>query len=99
MRESEELEAIKRAVQDVGLPEYVHGLEFEFDDDWSGDPAVWIMVIISDEMADSDSFPQWSLDIRKRIMEAVRGADASRRPYVRFWSESDHAELAREGRA
>ncbi|MBI3118971.1 MAG: hypothetical protein HYZ00_09820 [Candidatus Hydrogenedentes bacterium] len=87
---------IRSAINKADLPESVLEVKTEFDADATGDPAVWLYVIVSDKEANSRKFSQSSLDILEKLREAVQQTGVDRWPYIRFRSESEQATLSEE---
>jgi hypothetical protein len=60
--------------------------------DSSGDPALWVWVIVKDEAADSH-FSEKAATIREQVVAVLEDARISRWPYVRFRTESEQNEV------
>lgn len=69
-------------------------LRFNTGLDNTGDPAVWIWAILSDEGADESVFAQNTTSIHKILAAAARRACPNRWPYIRFRSMSEQNEYA-----
>lgn len=85
-----ELENIRHAVGRV-IPDYVDHVEYTLDADATGDPAVWIYIILKDEVVKDASFFDRAETVRQAVVEALNGVDTHRWPYVHFTSVSEHA--------
>ncbi len=81
------------------LPSGVHSLMFETGDDWAGDPGVWVWVELEDDAAREEVFSSNVRRIRENLDRAVRKADSSHLPYIRFRTVSEMTDLGRHGRA
>jgi len=69
----------------VFFPGFVLGLDYTLDTDWSGEPGVWISVIVPDDVdPDSDEFIRFSQEFRKDVWRAMEVAKSNRIPYVRY---------------
>jgi hypothetical protein len=78
-------------------PPRVVRIELEEGFDSTGDPALYIWVLLDDETAlDDDVTWQNVKQIDRTIRETLRGADEQRWPYVRFRTESEHRTLTEE---
>jgi hypothetical protein len=63
--------------------------------DSTGDPGVWVWVIIKDEAADL-KFREQVAETRRQVDAAIHEADIGRWPYIRFRTESEQHELEAE---
>jgi len=69
-------------------------LRFNTGLDHSGDPAIWIWAILSDESTDDDSkFFQTTEQVRNLLDAAARELAPERWPYVRFRTVSEQTEI------
>jgi len=91
-----EMETIKQALGMASLPSYVKDCKYRLDTDSSGDPAVWIWVIMTDTEVESPSFPSDRHSVKKSVVKLLRESGIERWPYVRFRSESEQNALSRE---
>lgn len=88
--EPEGMAIVRALMQGEPLPDFVLGIDYTLDDDWSGDPAVWVWVIIRDDIdPESDEFQDFADQLRRRAWEALSVMGSDRIPYVRFRPESD----------
>ncbi len=92
MSEQEQVETILGSIE---RPSFVTEIRHILDNDWSGDPAVRIWVILRDDIADSGEILEYSQPIRSTIARALRDAEIDRWPYVHFRGQSEQAELDR----
>lgn len=83
-------EAVIRALWAGPVPEFVLGLDYDLDTDWTGDPAAHIRVIIRDDAdPESDEFQEFVVQFDDRLFDAMREARSNRFPYAGFLPESD----------
>lgn len=74
--------------------EAVEGYRVDHGPDSTGDPAVWVFVVVDDARLD-DVWPVWD-QLRQDIREAVaRVAGTETMVYVRMWSADDLDEQVR----
>jgi hypothetical protein len=67
------------------LPDFVLGLDYTFDTDAAGDPAVWVWVILDDALdPESASFAAFARTFPNRVQKALRAANSNRLAYVRY---------------
>jgi hypothetical protein len=74
------------------FPEYVHDFAVRIGNDSTGDPAVWIWVIIKDEVG-GKGFIKRVPEVEQRIETALRRARIKLWPYVHFRTESEQHDL------
>lgn len=91
-----EEETVREVVENAQLPDFVRGVQAEFDNDAAGDPAVWLFVTVSDDESESDKFEDHALAVLDTLRKAVLSSGIQRWPYIRFRSESEQAMLAEE---
>jgi hypothetical protein len=77
---------------DSKFPDYVVGLDFEFGDDWTGDPIIFIWIILTDLMAESDHFFETSLDFQDQLRQSI-GAKFNEFVHIRFRSKSEQRKI------
>jgi hypothetical protein len=69
----------------ITFPDFVLGLDYTLDTDWSGDPGIWIWVIVPDDVdPDSTEFRDFSTRFRKEVSRALAEINNNRLPYVHF---------------
>ncbi len=82
---------VDEALKGAQFPEYVVDKRFRLDLDSTGEPAVWIWVVLSDDKTDLP-FEQVA-EIRDSIRSALKGAGIELLPYFRFRTESEQSKL------
>lgn len=90
----DELELIKDAVNGISLPHYVREVKYELDEDWTGDPAVYIYLILADELTQEPGYQDDVLRVNQEVSNAVFASGTDRFPYVRVRTVSEERELA-----
>ena len=83
--------AVDQALQGAELPEYVLEKRFQMGVDTTGDRAVWIWVVLSDDKEDVPS--EEVAQIRNSVRGALKGAGIDMWTYLRFRTESEQATL------
>ena len=79
------------------FPDFVLGLDYTLDTDWSGDPGIWIWVIVPDDVdPDSSEFREFSTQFRKEVRRALGEIKSDRLPYVHFRLLSEAIGAAKE---
>ena len=77
-----------RAIQDIvkgrPWPPAVKGFELEFGEDSTGDPAVWVWLMIDDDVSPSAEKIRELGYFSRDLQSAIIDAGLSRWPYVRF---------------
>jgi len=89
----DELERIRNAVDAVGLPGYVREVKYHLDEDWAGDPAVYIYLILADDVAEDSANADDIFRITQAATWAAFEAGVERTPYVAVRSESEEREM------
>ncbi|MCP4593517.1 MAG: hypothetical protein GY842_22495 [bacterium] len=92
MSEQEQIETILGSIE---RPSFVTEIRHILDNDWSGDPAVMIWVILRDDVAESAELLKRTEPIRTTVVQALRDAGLDRWPYVHVRGQSEQAELDR----
>lgn len=90
MSEQEQIESV---LASFDCPPYVTELRYKLDNDWSGDPGVWIWVILRDDIADSADLRKYTRPVTSDLAQAVHNAGIDRWPYVHIRGQSEQAEL------
>ena len=89
-----ETEELGRRIDELALPDGVVKLRYTVGDDWSGDPAIFFWVTLSDEAARRPVLHRMSRRVQDLIAERI---DPMREwgliPYFSFRSESEQAML------
>jgi len=88
-----ELEQVRDALESVQFPEFVLSWDFELGEDSTGDPAVWVWVIVRDDAADRPDFTKVSTGVEWKIREAFVAKGLGRWPFVRFRTASEQRAL------
>lgn len=86
------LAQVKEIVGKIPLPDFVHDIEYELDEDHLGNPCVRIQVIVSDDSGLTD-VPKY-LELKSAISRAVLDTENENWPYVSFIGESKHEPMA-----
>ena len=73
---------------------FVESWDSEFGADSTGDPAIWIWVVVKDETAKQADFAELSSEVERSIREAIASSGISRWPYIRFRAISELRALA-----
>jgi hypothetical protein len=89
---------IASILRQMKLPETVVDLKHEFGIDSSGEPAVWIWVVLQDAVAGRPTFFSETQEIRERIKSVLRREGVRRWPYIRFRTASEQQSLNGGGR-
>jgi hypothetical protein len=74
-------------------PDSVVDLDYHIGRDSTGDPAVWIWVIIPDEVAESPRFFEITEELAQYFEVLLKHWDISFWPYIHFRTVSEQAEL------
>jgi hypothetical protein len=93
----EELTQLRTAMKAVNLPDSVQTWDYEFGRDSSGDPAVWIWIVVDDEAAVDVTFTAATTRLQRDIHRALQRAGLDRWPYVRFRTFSEQRALQAVG--
>jgi hypothetical protein len=76
------------------LPPEVVNWRYTFEDDWSGDPAIFFWITLSDEAAQPDRLPEVTQRVNAAIYERLNPlGEWGLIPYVNFRSQSEQAKL------
>ena len=76
------------------LPPGVVKLRYTFEDDWSGDPAIFFWVTLSDDAARKEVLPRTSRRVKDFITQQLEPmAQWALIPYFNFRSQSEQAKL------
>ncbi|HET6573867.1 MAG TPA: hypothetical protein VFG68_09715 [Fimbriiglobus sp.] len=93
--DDESLRVVK-AAKDVmaadWFPKFVVGFDYRLGDDWSGDPAVWVWMIGTDEAAERDQLYEWLDPLRQAIIERLDAEGIGRLVYLNFRTVSEQRE-------
>jgi hypothetical protein len=84
----EEVRRFYDLIRDHGpWPGGIERVEFRFGEDWSGAPAVWIVLIAKDEWNPSKERMQAIRRVLEELTAAVRSLGTDRWPYTRIVDE------------
>jgi hypothetical protein len=80
------------------FPDFVLGIDYTIDTDATGDPGIWIWVIVPDDVdPDSNEFRQFATWFPKAVRSALGQAKSDRLPYIHYRPLSEAVELMSEG--
>ncbi len=84
---------ITRILNEVRLPDYVLSTPHTLDSDATGDPAVWVLVVVSNSAPDE----AWSAgrvgEVRATLKQAIRESGLERWPYIEFCAQAELDQL------
>jgi hypothetical protein len=82
------------------FPDFVLGIDYTLGTDATGDPGIWIWVIVPDEVdPDSGEFRQFVSWFPKAVRSALAQIKSERLPYIHYRPLSEAVGLLREGAA
>lgn len=81
----------------VEFPDFVQTWDYEFGRDSSGQPAVWIWLVVDDAAADDPAFTAATTRLRREIHRSLQREGLDRWPYLRFRTFSEQRELQAVG--
>ncbi|WP_395142380.1 hypothetical protein [Armatimonas sp.] len=98
MNESSESveQKIAAIIESVPKPEFVASLSFHLSEDWSGDPAVMILVLLKDGEKPDNAYLDKVNAYSFVLLDTISQTRLGYLPYVTFRLESEQAELDRE---
>ncbi|WP_309722580.1 hypothetical protein [Armatimonas sp.] len=98
MNESNESikQRIAAVIESVPQPEFVASLSFHLAEDWSGDPAVMILVLLKDGEKSDNAYLDRVNHYKHMLLDAVVIASTGYLPYATFRLESEQTELDRD---
>ncbi len=91
----EQLKEFEQNVQQAfgKFPGEVVRVRYSFGEDWSGDPAIYFRIVLSDEASEDDRLADVTQRIRRELVDDL-GLDASDYfPYFNFRSKSEEDKL------
>ena len=92
---TKESQRISRVLETTPVPDYVVNWFFEVGSDSTGDPAIWIYFLVTDEAAARPDLTKAITDVDHRIRERLAQEDIHRWPYVRVRTVSEQSGLLR----
>jgi hypothetical protein len=92
MSEQEQIETLLGSIK---RPSFVTEIRHVLDNDWSGDPAIMIWVILRDDFTESGEILKRTEPVRTTIAQTLRDAGIDRWPYVHVRGQSEQEELDR----
>ena len=95
MNESIE-QKIAAVIESVPKPEFVASLSFHLSEDWSGDPAVMILVLLKDGEKPDNVYLDKVNGYKHSLLDKVLAEQTGYLPYATFRLESEQEELDRE---
>jgi hypothetical protein len=93
----QELDRLRIAMRSVRFPDFVQTWDHEFGRDSTGEPAVWIWVVVDDDAPDDATFTTTTTRLQREIHRALDRAGLDRWPYVRFRTFSEQKSLQAVG--
>jgi len=94
INEAEIAKGVAGVAQELA-PEVVH-IRYEIGTDWSGDPAIYFRILLSDEASKENRLYQIATLVRSRLQEALGLGTFCLLPYFNFRSVSEQAVLGEE---
>lgn len=85
----DEYETIRSVLAAITFPEGVVDWELELGEDWVGDPAAFVSIVVDDAVWDEAWIDAHSMPIRNAIYDAFAAAEIEHWPFVRFMLTSD----------
>lgn len=89
---SQRLASSLQSVERKLRPDVVR-IRYSFGDDWSGDPAIFFRVVLSDTASGRADLASFTGEIGTRIYDELNLADLDYRPYFNFRGESEQSRL------
>ncbi|MFO0958438.1 MAG: hypothetical protein U0800_13575 [Isosphaeraceae bacterium] len=74
-------------------PSYVITYDFEIGSDSTGDPALWIYLIVEDSMAEDANAMEQFRRLDQELHDAIRDAGIARWPYINFRTATEQKDL------
>ena len=71
-------------------------IRYSFDEDWSGSPAVFFKVVLSDEASHIDHLRKAAERVRTTVLDDLKPYELGMEAYFNFRSASEQAELQDE---
>jgi len=67
-------------------------IRFNLGEDWTGDPAVYIRVVLTDEASKEERLREVAQRVRKRVRDEIKVEEIGLHPYFFFRSQSETKE-------
>lgn len=84
---------VREIIESLSLPAYVKDTVVDFGADWTGEPAVWVYVIVADsKLRNKDSYKE-VIDLAGRIGDAIMHAELGVWPFVRVRTQKEQAAI------
>jgi hypothetical protein len=93
IQQDREADEVRRILMSLTFPREVLTWDIEFGTDSTGDPALWLWIILEDGAANDVEFAALTAGIRDQIRRALRDAHIESWPYVRFRTASEEQEI------
>ena len=87
-------EKIQAAIESVEKPDFVVSVSFQLSEDWSGDPAAMVLVLLKDREKPDRAYWDDLVPYDQALVRVVRQSGFL--PYLNFRMESEQRELDRE---
>jgi hypothetical protein len=87
--EERQIKAVTQEVKALARPKDVVDLSIEFHDDWTGDPAAYIGLVITDELAKEPDFVNQTRDFQNQIRSIFDELGVDRFVYFKYRSVSE----------
>jgi hypothetical protein len=87
----EQLKEFEQEVQQTAkkFPEDVVRIRHSFSHDWSGDPAIYFRIVLSDEASRRDKLADIAARIQSALTDDLRLNESDYNPYFNFRSKSE----------
>ncbi len=92
---AEQLKEFEEKVQQTArkFPDDVVRIRYSFDEDWSGDPAIYFRVVLSDDASRRERLWATSQRIRKALEQELQLNESDYLSYFNFRSKSEEDKL------
>ena len=82
-----------QALKDADLRPYIKDFAVFVCEDWTGDPAIKIWVIVGDDIVKDESFYNQVSKLDNEIRAALEPLNLDRYPYIQYRTETHQREL------
>lgn len=96
--QGETARTIRTALESVARPEYVTDMRWQLGSDWTGDPAVRILLLLRNDVTPGKVFGEQLRPYEQALYDAVLETGSGYIPYITVRTESEQAEMDREPR-